>query len=202
MNIKLILIVLIITILTLPDIAVAKSSYGKIDVYYNDEILPGTEVAKPSLKIGEPFKVRIDLTVYQTSFVNVELTELGENNYEIISGPTKKMGDYTGLITIEENFTHVYEWKVRPTENWVDGSMPINLHYEILDPSSPKPLVSSKFTVAVPYITTEHYKGDTTPITTTDPESPTSTDDPTTPSTPAFTLLAAALALTIAARRS
>ena len=198
----LLIIGLMISAILLSGITSAESSYGKIDVYYNDIILPGTEVAKPTLKIGEPFKVRIDLTVYQTSFVNVELTELGKNNYEIMNGPTKKMGDYTGLITIEENFTHVYEWKVRPTENWVDGSMPINLHYEILDPSSPKPLVSSKFTVAVPYITTEHYKGDTTPITTTDPESPTSTDDPTTPSTPAFTILAAALALTIAARRS
>ena len=202
MNIKLIWIVLIITILTLPDIAVAKSSYGKIDVYYNDEILPGTEVAKPTLKIGEPFKVRIDLTVYQTSFVNVELTELGKNNYEIISGPTKKMGDYTGLTTIEKNSTYVYEWKVRPTDNWAEGSMPINLHYEILDPSSPEPIVSSKFTIAVPYITTEYYEGDITPITTTDQDPPVSTDDPTTPSTPAFTLFAAALALTIASRRS
>lgn len=200
MNIKLILIVLIITIFMFSDIAVAESSYGKIDVYYNDEILPGTEVAKPTLKIGEPFKLRIDLTVYQTSFVNVELTELGKNNYEIISGPTKNMGDYTGLITIEKNSTYVYEWEVRPTDNFGEGSMPVNLHYEILDPSSPEPLVSSKFTIAVPYITTEHYEGDTTPTTTTDPESPASTETPN--STPAFTLLAAALTLTIAARRS
>ena len=199
---KLLLIGLVISAIMLGGITAAESSFGKIDVYYNDEILPGTEVAKPILKIGEPFTVRIDLTVYQTSFVNVELTELGKNNYEIISGPTKMMGDYTGLTTIEENSTYVYEWKVRPTDNWVEGSMPINLHYEILDPSSPEPIVSSKFTIAVPYITTEYYEGDITPITTTDPESPVSTDDPTTPSTPAFTLFAAALALTIASRRS
>ena len=197
MNIKLILIVLIITIFMFADISVAKSQYGKIDVYYNDKISPGTEVAKPILKIGEPFTVRIDLTVYQTSFVNVELTELGKNNYEIISGPTEKMGDYTGLITIEKNSTHVYEWNVRPTDNWADGSMPINLHYEILDPSSPEPLVSSKFTIAVPYITTEYYEGDTT----IDHELPTSTNN-TTELTPAFTLLAAVLALIIVARRS
>lgn len=197
---KLLIIGLMISAIMLSGITSAESSYGKIDVYYNDKILPDTEIAEPILKIGEPFKVRIDLTVYQTSFVNVELTELGKNAYEIISGPTKNMGDYTGLITIEKNSTYVYEWKVRSTDNWVEGSMPINLHYEILDPSSPEPLISSKFTIAVPYITTEHYEGDTTPTTITDPH--TSTDDPTTPSTPAFTLLAAALALIIVARRS
>ena len=199
---KLLIIGLMISAMILSGITSAESSYGKIDVYYNDDILPGTEIAKPILKIGEPFKVRIDLTVYQTSFVNVELTELGKNNYEIMNGPTKKMGDYTGLITIEENSTHVYEWKVKPTDNWADGSMPINLHYEILDPSSPEPLVSSKFTIAVPYITTEYYEGDTTPTTTKDSESPTSTDNPTTPSTPAFSLFAAALAIVVAARKS
>ena len=35
-------------------------------VYYNDKILPGNETAKPILKIGEPFNVGINLTVYQS----------------------------------------------------------------------------------------------------------------------------------------
>ena len=72
----------------------------------------------------------------------------------------------------------------------------------IVEKGNPEPVVNSEFTIAYPYISTEYYEGDTTSSTTTDPESPTSTDDPTTPSTPAFSLLATALALTIAARRT
>ena len=76
--------------------------------------------------------------------------------------------------------------------------MPINFHYSIVLPDTTDCTVNSEFTIAVPYITTEYYEGDTTPPTTTTPESPTSTEDP---ATPAFTLLAAAFAITIAAMR-
>ncbi|MDF1533658.1 MAG: sarcinarray family protein, partial [Methanosarcinaceae archaeon] len=72
----------------------------------------------------------------------------------------------------------------------------INFHYSIVEKGNPEPVVNSEFTIAVPYITTEYYEGDSTT------KDPTSTDDPTTPSNPAFSFLATALALTIAARRS
>ena len=57
-------------------IASASSPYGSMDVYYNDKLLPGKEIAKPLLKIGEPFKIRLDFTVYQKSYVSVKLSEL------------------------------------------------------------------------------------------------------------------------------
>jgi len=199
MKFKWIFLILMMSLLLFLGVADAKSPYGKMDVYYNDRLLPGSEVAKPTLKIGETFTVRVDLTVYQTSFVNVELTEVGDNNYVIINGPTKKMGDYTGLITLNNNSTRTYEWKLAPTVNWAGGSMPVNLHYEILDPSSPEPLVSSSFTIAIPYISTEYYEGDSTPTTTTNPDSPTSTESPN--SIPAFTLITTALAIALATRK-
>ncbi|HJH29453.1 MAG TPA: sarcinarray family MAST domain-containing protein [Methanosarcinaceae archaeon] len=200
MNTKFTIFLLIL--LMLPNIALAYNPYGEIytyEVYYNDELLTGAEVAKPTLKIGEPFSVRIDLTVNQKSDVYVELTETGKNDFEIISGPTSRMDVYSDGDVCEAGSTQVYKWIVKPTDNWAGGSMPLNIYYTILEHGNPDPLVSSGFTIAVPYISTEYYDGDTTSITTTDP---TSTDDPTTPSTPAFTILAAVLALTIAARRS
>ena len=36
------------------------------------------EIAKPILKIGEPFNIGINLTVYQKCYVSVMLTEIGE----------------------------------------------------------------------------------------------------------------------------
>ena len=199
LKIRLILIGLFVCVM-FTNIAVAESQYGKINVYYNDMHLPGTEVAKPTLKIGEPFSVRIDLTVNQKSDVYVELTETGENDFEIISGPTSRMDVYSDGDVCEAGSTQVYKWIVKPTDNWADGSMPLNVYYTILEHGNPDPLVSSGFTIAVPYITTEYYEGDTTSTTTTDPESST-TDDPTNLSTPTFTFFAAVLALTIAAAR-
>jgi len=198
MKIKWILVVLII--LSLQNVAFAYNPYGELytyEVFYNGKLLPGTEVAKPTLKIGEPFKVGIDMIVYQKCEVSVKLSELGKNNFVILNGPTTKMDVYTGNV-MEKNSTQIYEWTVAPTDNWAGGSLPINFVYQINDFESGSILVNSEFTIAVPYITTEYYEGDTTPTTTTDP---TSTDDPTTPSTPAFNFLAAAFAITLAAAR-
>ena len=183
----------------LPGMASAKNQYYGIDgVYYNNEQLIG-DAAKPTLKIGEPFTVKIDLTVYQEYKVSGKLMELGSGNFEVVDGPSE-IDQYSSVI-LKPNESHAFEWTVKPTDKWAGGSLPINFHYSIVEKGNPEPVVNSEFTIAYPYITTEHYEGDTTPTTTSDPESSTSTDDPTTPSTPAFTLLAAALALTIAARR-
>lgn len=175
--------------------ALAYNPYGELytyEVYYNGEELE-LDAAKPVLKIGETFTLRFELTVYQKSFVNVVLTELGEDNFVIIEGSTKRMGEYTGLTTLEANSTQIYEWKIAPTEKWADGTIPIDLHYEILDPSSPEPLVSSGFTAVLPYISAEYYNG---PETT--PAEPPETD---TNQTPAFTLPAALLAIALVALR-
>ena len=201
MNTKWLFVGLIILFLH-SNIALAYNPYGEVytyDVYYNGKLLPGTEVAKPTLKIGEPFTVKIDLTVYQEYKVSGKLMELGSGNFEVVDGPSE-MDRYSSVI-LKPNESHAFEWTVKPTDKWAGGSLPINFHYSIVEKGNPEPVVNSEFTIAYPYITTEYNEGDTTPTTTTDPESPTSTDDPTTPSTPAFTLLAAALTLTIAAAR-
>ena len=200
MDVKLILVGLMASLLLLPSIVVAESPYGKIDVYYNGKYLPGSEVGKSILKIGEPFTVAIEMTMNQYCKVAVSLSELGSDDFIVLDGPSELSRSYSRIFM--ENETYIYEWTLKATEEWADGAMPINFHYSILLPNDHETVVSSEFTVAVPYISTEHYEGDTTPTTTTDPDSPTSTDDPTAPSTPAFTLLATALALTIAARRS
>ena len=187
----------------MPSMASAESQYGKIDVYYNDKHLPGTEVAKPTLKIGEPFTVAVEMTMYQYCKVYLELSDLGTglgaNHFVVIDGPSDLGESYDKLFI--ENETYTFEWTLKPTDEWAGGTMPINFHYSIVLPDTTDCTVNSEFTIAVPYITTEYYEGDSTPATTTEPEPPTSTETPN--STPAFSLLATALAIVIvAARRS
>ncbi|MDQ1251756.1 MAG: hypothetical protein QG646_867, partial [Euryarchaeota archaeon] len=85
----------------------------------------------------------------------------------------------------------------KPTERWADGSLPLDKYYTILAHGNPKPLVNSGFTVAYPYISNEHYKGEApTPKEQKDSEtepSPTSK----TASMPAFSLVTAIAALAL-----
>ena len=199
MKTRWILVGLIFCSIMLSGMASAENQYYGIDgVYYNDEKLIG-DAAKPTLKIGEPFTVKIEMTLNQPSTLGFKLGSLGDNMYEVIEGPSEfKRTKYFKLI---DEGTHTFEWTLRPTDGWAGGTLPVNFWYQINMPGEDESVVNSEFTIAIPYITTEYYEGDTTTITTTDPESPTSTDDPTTPSTPAFTLLAASLAIVIAAAR-
>ena len=61
MNVNYLLIGLFIGLILIPNVATASSPYGKMDVYYNGKLLPGEEIAKPILKIGEPFNIGINL---------------------------------------------------------------------------------------------------------------------------------------------
>lgn len=190
----------LLLLIMLGNVATASSQYGSIDVYYNDKLLPGEEIAKPVLKVGEPFKLRFDFTVYDRYYVSVKLSELGKNDFVIIDGPTSKMEEYYGKI-IEKNSTETFEWTVKPTENWAGGSLPINFGYQIDETKAGgKTLLNSKFTVAYCTISNEYYEG----------KIPTSEDrlDPkiepssTVASAPAFSLLTAISALTLVFLRS
>ena len=199
MKSKLLLVGLIVSTIMLINIVSAESQYGKIDSYYNGEYLPGTEVAKPTLKIGEPFTLRVDVTMYQECKMDIELSLLDKTHFNFIGG----VADFNqpASYIFEANETHTFEWILKPTDKWAEGAVPVNIHYAILLPDVTGSVTDSSFTIAYPHISTEYYEGDPTPTTTTDPESP-STGDPTTPSTPAFTLLAAALAIVVVARKS
>jgi len=98
MKIKYLIIVSIL--MSTINLSTASNPYGEIytyDVYYNDKLLPGTDVAKPILKIGEPFDIEVNMTVYQEYKVSGKLTELGEGYFEVINGPSK-MDQYSSII--------------------------------------------------------------------------------------------------------
>ncbi|KKH47039.1 sarcinarray family MAST domain-containing protein [Methanosarcina sp. 1.H.A.2.2] len=194
MNKKFFLVSLFIILILIPSIATASSPYGKMGVYYNGKLLPGEEVAKPVLKVGEPFDIGINLTVNQKCHVSVMLSEIGDDNFEIVSGPTSKMKDY-GTEVLDKNSSKMYEWTVKATDNWVGGSLPINLVYQINDFDTGDILVKGKFTVAYCTISKEYYEGEIP----TSEEQPVSETEPssTSASTPAFSLVTAISALVL-----
>lgn len=201
MRAKLILIGAFCIVLLTGNVA-ADSPCGKMDVYYNNKLLPGTEVAKPVLKIGEPFTVGINLTVSQKSEVSVELSEIGEGYFEIINGSTSKTNVYRADV-MEENSSILYQWTIKPTEKWAGGSMPIDIVYQINDFKTGDILVNSGFTVAYCTISNEHYQGETPTSEQTETENqptskkPASENSSSSASAPAFSLVTAISALVL-----
>ncbi len=147
---------LIISFLFLQSTAIATSEYGKIDVYFNDKILPGSEVATPTIKIGEPFKIKINITVYNEYKVSGQLSEIEGGNFLVINGPSE-MNKYSTVI-LKPNESHIFEWTVKPTELWAGGSLPINFRYSLVEKGNPEPVVNSGFTVAYCTISNEYYE--------------------------------------------
>ncbi|MDD3042857.1 MAG: sarcinarray family MAST domain-containing protein [Methanosarcinaceae archaeon] len=195
MKIKCMWFGIIISILVLQNIATADSSYGNIDVYFNDQILPGKDIAKPYLKIGEPFSVKINMTVYQEYKVSGKLTELAIGNFEVIEGPSK-MDQYSRVI-LKPNESHIFEWVVKPTDGWAGGSIPINFHYSLVEKGNPEPVLNSEFTVAYCTISTEYYKEKIPSSATSPSETLPSSNSTSSESIPAFTILAAVFTLTL-----
>lgn len=140
-------------------IASASSQYGSIDVYYNDKILPGKEVAKPTLKIGEPFKVKVEMTLNQTSTLFVQVCSLGGNFFEVVDGPSEF--EKTKYIKSLDPGKYTFEWTIVPTDEWAGGSIPLNFWYQINLPGEDEPAIKGEFTIAYCTISNEHYEGET-----------------------------------------
>ena len=172
--------------------ASAYNPYGDVyeyNLYFNGKLLNTTEVPKPVLKIDEPFDVKIDFIVYKKCEMSIKLSEIENGYFVILNGSTPKMDVYRADI-LEQNSTVTYEWKVKPTEKWAGGSLPIDLVYQIDDFETKKSLVHGSFTIAYPYISDEYYEGETPtseeqPISETEPSSTSASA-----SAPAFSLVA------------
>lgn len=195
MNLSSFLIGLLISLILIPNVVAASSPYCKIDVYYDGKTL-SKEAAKPILKIGEPFDIGINVTVYQKCYVFIMLSEIGDNDFVIVTGSTSKMKDY-GKNILEKNSSKMFNWTVKPTDNWAGGSLPINVVYQLNDFETGHLLTKGKFTVAYCTISNEYYKGEVP----TSKEQPVSESEPSPTSKPAsmpaFSLITAIAALAL-----
>jgi len=192
MNYKFALVCLMCLIMLLSTPASSKSQHVNIEYYYNGYLITDSDspkTPKPLLKIGEPFKLRFEVTCYKKNFLAVQLLSIGNSDFDIIEGPTEKLGTGTRGI-IEANETRVFEWTVAPNEEWAGGSAPIDFYYQMTDLNTKRTIISSKFTAAYVTISNEHYE----PPATTNPGAQ-SSDDTSSFALPAFTLLGALIAI-------
>jgi len=194
MRIRSIVFGIIASLLFFQSSAAALSEYGKIDVYFNDQILPGEKVATPTLKVGESFNIKVNVTVYQEYKVSGQISEIGSGDFEVVEGPSQ-MNRYSS-VNLKPNESHIFEWTIKPTEEWAGGSVPINFHYSLLEKGNSEPVLNSGFTVAYCTISNEYYEGET-PISEEQPVSETE-PSPSSASTPAFTLAGAISVLALA----
>ncbi|MGB3907392.1 MAG: sarcinarray family MAST domain-containing protein [Methanomethylovorans sp.] len=153
------LVLIFISLLVILSVASAESVHGKIDVYFNEKLYPGSETAKAVLKINEPFTLTFNLTVHQKSEVSVQLSEISKNDFQIIDGPVLQMDKYIHEV-LEKDESRIYEWTIVPTENWAGGSMPINFVYQIDDFNGFDTLVKGEFTAAYITVSKEYYNGE------------------------------------------
>lgn len=189
-NLGILCIICLLVMFSIP--VSSESSNLKIDVYYNDQLYPGASTPKPLLKIGEPFTLRFEVTCYKRNFLSAQLLSIGNDDFDIIEGPTSKLGTGTRGI-IESNETRIFEWTVAPNEEWAGGSAPIDFYYQMTDLDTAKTITSGEFTAAYVTISEEYYDGSETPATPTgDSDSQSSS-----PATPAFTALCAVFALVV-----
>jgi len=195
-------LILGLLLLSLVDIVSASSPYGSIDVYYNDKILPGDEIAKPILKIGEPFKVKIVMTLNQTSRLFIEVDSIGsESPYEVIEGPSK-FAEKKHFESLDPGI-YTFEWVLKPTKELADWSMPLNFWYQVHEEGEDEPAVKGEFTVAYPHVSNEYYEGETLTSEQTETENqptskkPASENSSSSASAPAFSLLTGILALVV-----
>jgi MAST domain-containing protein len=201
MKLFLIILLLILGSISLMHIGSASNPYGEIyeyDLYFNGKLLDVSEVPHPTLRIGEPFKVRVDFTVHQKCYVSLMLSEIENGNFEIVAGPTSKMDDY-GTEILDKSSTKIYEWTIKPTDKWSGGSLPIDLVYQINDFETGDILVNSRFTIAYPYISNEYYEGEAPASETQPTQEQQASENSSSPtaSAPAFSLVTAILAFAL-----
>jgi sarcinarray family protein len=194
MNYKISVICLLFLLVLFSAPASSESSNLNIDVYYNDQLYPGASTPKPLLKIGEPFTLRFEVTCYKKNYLSAKLVSIGNNDFDILEGPTSSLGSGT-RETIEANETRIFEWTVAPNEEWAGGSAPIDFFYQMTDLETKKVITKGRFTSAYVTISEEYYEGpESTENLTSNSESESSS-----PTTPAFTALCAVFALVVAA---
>ena len=183
MNINIIKIILIVCFFTIsvPNSFAAENEYGKVSAWFNDE---SATVEGISLKIDEPFTVKIDVESKIDGNVYVQLYEPGVTMaYEIIDGPSE-INEWINNPKINSGWKQTYSWKIKPGGDWTNGNAPINIIVSFSKEGIQMPI---EFTIANPYILDEQYSGPA-PTRTADPSS---TDQTATQGSPGFGVMGA-----------
>ncbi len=78
-----------------------------MDVYYNDQLLPGKEIVKPTLKIGEPFNSKNQFnSVSKIRSICKNFSVMGRSTFEVIDGPGLRKMNY--ILNVRSGRTSIF----------------------------------------------------------------------------------------------
>jgi len=137
------MVILIVLLAMVPGEAGGKS----IKAYFNGQEATVTGVV---LHPGEPFAVDLYLTPDRESYAFAEIDEPGITRaYDWLEGDT--IMPTGGKPCNASNVAH-YRWVMAANENWLGGTAPLNIYYQLNDKGQTSPSASGLFTVVDAYI--------------------------------------------------
>ena len=110
-----------------------------------------------TLKIHEPFKVKVRVTTKTECHVGIELYDPGVTKvFEVVDGPSKN-GEDIDEINRANGWSKTYEWTVRPTGKWTGAYGPLNVFIQFTRPYIGDYEIIDK-TIIHAYISSEEWK--------------------------------------------
>jgi len=79
-----------------------------------------------TLKVHEPFYVKVEVKTKTTCHVSINLLEIGSPAFEVIEG-NSKMGEMIREDDRPENWVEIYKWAICPNGKWTNGTAPLNI---------------------------------------------------------------------------
>jgi len=147
-----------------------EKEYGYVNAWFNGEEATVEDI---QLKIEEPAVIKVEVSSKIEGHVFLKIINpLVTESYEVISGPSK-IGKRIDNLNVEEGWSEIYIWNIRPTGEWTGGNAPVNIFVEFSKAYDDDEHI--EFTIANPYILNEQYSGPAPTRTATDPSS---TDQP------------------------
>lgn len=79
-----------------------------------------------TLKVHEPFEIKLKVTTKTDCHVDIEIYDPGVTKvYEVTKGPSKN-GEAITHYGCPAGWTKMYEWTIRPTGEFTEGNAPLN----------------------------------------------------------------------------
>ncbi len=118
-----------------------------------------------NLKVHEPFQVKVKVTTkVDIPWLDIWLERAGTTKaYEVTEGPTNNIrgggvhGNTVSLDNVSAGWSGNYEWILRPTGNWTEGMVVLNVGSSFSTMEDDKFV---DFTIIAAYIENEEWQGE------------------------------------------
>lgn len=109
-----------------------------------------------TLKVHEPFQVKVKVTAKVECSVSLWLSEAGTIiAYETINGPSE-IAAHIPPSHVSAGWNNTYQWTIRPTGNWTEGAAALNIRVQFHVLHDDKFV---DFTIIAAYISSEEWEG-------------------------------------------